>query len=87
MEVFDIMPRGFSEKAAEDEFMPAEGDGMRGVSGEVLLGPKLMLCTMFKNEATYLEEWLQYHQLLGVSKVKRVSVCGCITLLCTICAM
>lgn len=29
----------------------------------------LALCTMFKNEAPYLEEWLQYHRLLGVSKV------------------
>lgn len=58
MELFDIVPPGY-----------LEGDGMRGVSSE---GPKLVLCTMFKNEATYLEEWLQYHQLLGVSKVMRI---------------
>lgn len=39
-------------------------------------GPKrvdfsVVLCTMFKNEALYLEEWLEYHQMLGVSKVSR----------------
>lgn len=29
----------------------------------------LAICTMFKNEAPYLDEWLEYHRLLGVSKV------------------
>lgn len=29
----------------------------------------LAICTLFKNEVPYLDEWLQYHQLLGVSKV------------------
>lgn len=27
------------------------------------------ICTMFKNEAPNLEEWLQYHRMLGVFKV------------------
>ncbi len=33
------------------------------------LDKTMALCTMFKNEAPYLEEWLQYHRLLGVAKV------------------
>eukprot|EP00903_Cladosiphon_okamuranus_P013281 g12381.t1 len=65
-EFFDIAPHGFPPQSAENEFIHLEADGMRGVSGE---GPKLVLCTMFKDEATYLEEWLQYHQVLGVSKI------------------
>lgn len=73
MEFFDIVPREFSQKLVETEFIHLERDGVQGVSGE---GPRLVLCTMFKNEAAYLEEWLQYHQLLGVSKVKRVSIYG-----------
>lgn len=78
IEFFDIVPRRFSEKLAEAEFVDLEGDRMRDVSGEGLFGPKLVLCTMFKNEAPYLEEWLQYHQLLGVSKVRLVSMYLCI---------
>eukprot|EP00752_Nemacystus_decipiens_P015810 g14120.t1 len=65
MEFFDV-PRGFSPKSAEDEFFHSVGGGMRDVAGE---GPKLILCTMFKNEEPYLEEWLQYHELLGISKI------------------
>lgn len=41
-----------------------------GVATErAVLGTSLAVCAMFKNEAPYLEEWLQYHRLLGVSKV------------------
>lgn len=45
-----------------------------GVAREGGLGTTMAVCTMFKNEAPYLEEWLQYHRLLGVSKVSPVFV-------------
>ena len=78
MEVFDILPREFAEEPAENEIIHLDEDGLRGVSGK---RPKVVLCTMFKNEAAYLEEWLQYHQRLGISKVKHVSIHGawCVT--------
>lgn len=40
-----------------------------GVNDEQPVDTTLVICTMFKDEAPYLEEWLQYHRLLGVSKV------------------
>ncbi|CAN0450946.1 unnamed protein product [Ectocarpus sp. 12 AP-2014] len=40
-----------------------------GVPTGAPFGSSMVICTMFKNEAPYLEEWLQYHRLLGVSKV------------------
>ncbi|CAM9178873.1 unnamed protein product, partial [Ectocarpus sp. 12 AP-2014] len=39
-----------------------------GVPTGAPFGSSMVICTMFKNEAPYLEEWLQYHRLLGVSK-------------------
>ncbi|CAM9112948.1 unnamed protein product [Discosporangium mesarthrocarpum] len=33
------------------------------------LSLSLSICTMFKNEGPYLVEWLNYHRLLGVTKV------------------
>lgn len=43
-----------------------------GVAKEETSDKTMVLCTMFKNEAPYLEEWLQYHRLLGVTKVGSV---------------
>lgn len=47
----------------------AEVSGILPGTGGQPLDTSLVLCTMFKDEAPYLEEWLQYHRLLGVSKV------------------
>lgn len=69
MEPFDKSLRGFSQEPVEVEQTRLWTDAMPGVPSENLLGTNLVLCTMFKNEAAYLEEWLQYHLLLGVSKV------------------
>lgn len=70
MESFDRALRGFSQKRVEVEHAHLREDVMASVSSGGLLGTNLVLCTVFKNEAAYLEEWLQYHQLLGVSKVR-----------------
>lgn len=61
------------DKSVEDDRIHGGVDGVPGVSGGVMVSSNLALCTMFKNEAAYLEEWLEYHQLIGVTKVKRVS--------------
>ncbi|CAB1103584.1 unnamed protein product [Ectocarpus sp. CCAP 1310/34] len=66
-ESFGALTRGFSQKAVGLEH--AAEIGVSDGFGEGPLETELVLCTMFKNEATYLEEWLQYHQLLGVSRV------------------
>lgn len=50
-------------------FAPDVGGGETRHSREAPLDASLAVCAMFKNEAPYLEEWLQYHKLLGVSKV------------------
>lgn len=44
-----------------------------GVPTGASFGSSMVICTMFKNEAPYLEEWLQYHRLLGVSKVSSLA--------------
>lgn len=69
-ESFDNALRGFSTTSAEVEQTYLREGVMPGEPGGSLMGTNLVLCTMFKNEAAYLEEWLQYHQLLGVSKVR-----------------
>lgn len=66
-ESFGAVTRGFSQKAVGLEH--AAEIGVSDGFGEGPLETELVLCTMFKNEAAYLEEWLQYHQLLGVSRV------------------
>ncbi|CAM9535247.1 unnamed protein product, partial [Hapterophycus canaliculatus] len=67
-ESFDSTIRGLSwEPGGVESANPAKG-GVPGSSGEKLLRTNLVICTIFKNEAAYLEEWLQYHQLLGISK-------------------
>lgn len=52
------------------------GSLSQGALGLVRGGPlstTVVICTMFKNEGLYLEEWLQYHLLLGISKVSALS--------------
>ncbi|CAM9267501.1 unnamed protein product [Laminaria digitata] len=63
-EHFDVVP-------ARHSWTPAGADDPRifGSNGGQSVDTTLALCTMFKDEAPYLEEWLQYHWLLGVSKV------------------
>lgn len=48
----------------------AGGERASGIPAGGLSGQTLVLCTMFKNESPYLDEWLEYHRLLGVSKVR-----------------
>ena len=47
----------------------AEISGIPSGTRVLPLDTSLVLCTMFKDEGPYLEEWLQYHRLLGISKV------------------
>lgn len=63
-ESFDINPAEYARKPSGIEIPRIfGGDGGHPVD------TTLVLCTMFKDEAPYLEEWLQYHLLLGVRKV------------------
>ncbi|CAM9566078.1 unnamed protein product [Ectocarpus fasciculatus] len=66
-ESFGAVTRGSSQKAVG--LGHAAEIGVSDGFGEGPPETELVLCTMFKNEAAYLEEWLQYHQLLGVSRV------------------
>lgn len=70
-ETFDILqpkvPEG--QQAPVSPFLGSNGSG---TAREGASGTTMSVCTMFKNEAPYLEEWLQYHRLLGVSKVGSV---------------
>lgn len=69
-EDFDIRPRNVGRKTCDAEHpCPVAISGGSGVSGFEPLETTVAICTMFKNEAPYLEEWLQYHRALGVSKV------------------
>lgn len=66
-ELFDSSLNEFPQKSAEEDRVH------EGESGGGRVSSNVVLCTMFKNEAAYLEEWLQYHQDVGVTKVTRVS--------------
>ena len=52
----------------------SRGRGRGREDSSLTSGTSIVLCTMFKNEAPYLEEWLEYHRLLGVSKVSHQSI-------------
>lgn len=68
-EYFETILPKLGQKDWESE-PPFVNDGpTQGVARKEAQDGTMALCTMFKNEAAYLEEWLQYHRLLGVSKV------------------
>lgn len=69
-EYFDVLPRTDARmRLRHKPSNPMSNATNLGVPERWRLGTTVALCTLFKNEAPYLEEWLKYHQLLGVSKV------------------
>lgn len=69
-ESFDVLLPRLAQEGWRPETPYLFSNGtVPGVPGGGALGTTMAICTMFKNEAPYLEEWLQYHRLLGVSKV------------------
>eukprot|EP00752_Nemacystus_decipiens_P016051 g14350.t1 len=68
VETFDILPQ-VAEGHQRTGPPSLWSNGTSGMARERASGTAMAVCTMFKNEAPYLEEWLQYHRLLGVSKV------------------
>ncbi|CAM9524026.1 unnamed protein product [Laminaria digitata] len=64
LEHFDVAPaKHFRKPSGTEDPLTFGGDSGQPVD------TSLALCTMFKDQGPYLEEWLQYHWLLGVSKV------------------
>lgn len=68
-EVFDALPKLAHESIRTEAVNGSISQGASGLLGSGPLSPKIVICTMFRNEGLYLEEWLKYHLLLGVSKV------------------
>lgn len=69
-EGFDILPRAVAQGhgRSASRFLRTN-ETIPSVARDGALDMTMAVCAMFKNEAPYLEEWLQYHRLLGVSKV------------------
>lgn len=69
-ELFDVLlPMVAKEHWRPETQKVSSNATVSGVREGGALGTTVAICAMFKNEAPYLEEWLQYHRLLGVSKV------------------
>lgn len=69
-EGFDaLLPKPAQTSSSLELSFSSSHQAAAGVPTVAPFGSSMVICTMFKNEAPYLEEWLQYHRLLGVSKV------------------
>lgn len=68
-EEFDALPKLAHEPIRTEAPNESLSQGASVLLGSGPLSPKIVICTMFRNEGLYLEEWLKYHLLLGVSKV------------------
>ncbi|CAN0125964.1 unnamed protein product, partial [Scytosiphon promiscuus] len=70
VETFDLLPRGdIQMQSRHRALLPLRNATNSGVPEIRPFRTTIALCTMFKNEARYLGEWLRYHKRLGVSKV------------------